>query len=49
MELVTPELNLPTYQVLNIFGKFEAFGKVILGLNLREAEQVDQLLGFEPV
>jgi hypothetical protein len=36
-------------EVLNIFGKFEAFGKVILGLNLREAEQVDQLLGFEPV
>lgn len=36
-------------EVLDIFGKFEAFGKVILGLNLREAEQVDELLGFEPV
>ena len=36
-------------EVLNIFGKFEAFGKVILGLNLREAEQVDALLGFEPI
>jgi len=36
-------------KVLGIFGKFEAFGKVILGLNLREAEQVDALLGFEPM
>ena len=36
-------------EVLDIFGKFEAFGKVILGLNLREAEQVDALLGFEPI
>ena len=36
-------------EVLDIFGKFEAFGKVILGLNLREAEQVEELLGFEPI
>lgn len=36
-------------EVLDIFGKFEAFGKVILGLNLREAEQVDELLGFDPI
>jgi hypothetical protein len=36
-------------EVLQIFGKFEAFGKVILGLNLREAEQVEKLLGFEPI
>lgn len=36
-------------EVLDIFGKFEAFGKVILGLNLREAEQVDRLLGFDPI
>jgi sugar/nucleoside kinase (ribokinase family) len=36
-------------EVLTIFSKFEAFGKVILGLNLREAEQVEKLLGFEPL
>jgi sugar/nucleoside kinase (ribokinase family) len=36
-------------EVLDIFSKFEAFGKVILGLNLREAEQVDALLGFAPI
>ncbi len=34
-------------EVLGIFGQFEQFGKVILGLNHREAEQVDALLGFE--
>lgn len=34
-------------EVLDLFGKFEQFGKVILGLNLREAEQVEKLLGFE--
>jgi len=36
-------------EVLDIFGKFEAYGKVILGLNLREAEQVDELLGFDAI
>ena len=36
-------------EVLGVFSKFEAFGKVILGLNLREAEQVDALLGFAPI
>ncbi|MDB4345774.1 carbohydrate kinase family protein [bacterium] len=36
-------------EVLNLFEKFEAFGKVILGLNLREAEQVEALLGFDPI
>jgi sugar/nucleoside kinase (ribokinase family) len=36
-------------EVLDLFGQFEAFGKVILGLNLREAEQVDELLGFDPI
>lgn len=36
-------------EVLYVFSKFEAFGKVILGLNLREAEQVDALLGFAPI
>ncbi|HAV13144.1 MAG TPA: sugar kinase [Opitutae bacterium] len=36
-------------EVLGLFGKFEQFGKVILGLNLREAEQVDKLLGFSPL
>lgn len=41
----TEDLN----KVLSIFSKFEAFGKVILGLNLREAEQVDALLGFDPL
>jgi len=36
-------------EVLELFGQFEAFGKVVLGLNLREAEQVDALLGFDPL
>jgi sugar/nucleoside kinase (ribokinase family) len=36
-------------EVLDVFAKFEKFGKVILGLNLREAEQVDALLGFSPI
>ncbi|MGC6423553.1 MAG: PfkB family carbohydrate kinase [Lentimonas sp.] len=36
-------------EVLELFRKFEAFGKVILGLNLREAEQIDKLLGFSPL
>lgn len=36
-------------EVLEVFLKFEAFGKVILGLNLREAEQVDALLGFDSI
>lgn len=36
-------------EVLELFGQFEKFGKVILGLNLREAEQVDKLLGFSPL
>lgn len=36
-------------EVLYLFKDFEAFGKVILGLNYREAEQVDRLLGNEPL
>ena len=36
-------------EVLGVFSEFEAFGTVILGLNLREAEQVDALLGFDPL
>jgi sugar/nucleoside kinase (ribokinase family) len=36
-------------RVLKIFSRFEQFGKVVLGLNYREAEQVDELLGFEPL
>ena len=36
-------------RVLKIFSRFEDFGKVVLGLNYREAEQVDALLGFEPL
>ncbi|CAI8352167.1 MAG: Uncharacterised protein [Opitutia bacterium UBA7350] len=36
-------------RVLKIFGRFEEFGKVILGLNHREAEQIDALLDFEPL
>ena len=36
-------------EVLNLFKEFEKFGKVILGLNLREAEQVEALLGFDPI
>lgn len=34
-------------RVLQIIGKFEQFGKVILGLNYREAEQIDALLEFD--
>jgi hypothetical protein len=34
-------------EVLSIFTKFSAFGEVMLGLNLREAEKIDSLLGFE--
>lgn len=34
--------------VLNLLQSFEPFGQVILGLNYREAEQVDKLLGFDP-
>ncbi|MGB0743059.1 MAG: PfkB family carbohydrate kinase [Opitutales bacterium] len=36
-------------EVLQLFKEFEAYGKVILGLNYREAEQVDKLLGNEPL
>lgn len=36
-------------RVLKIFSRFEDFGKVVLGLNYREAEQVDALLGFDPL
>jgi len=36
-------------EVLHLFKQFEAFGKVILGLNYREAEQVDALLGHQPM
>ncbi|NBB79854.1 MAG: carbohydrate kinase family protein [Verrucomicrobia bacterium] len=36
-------------EVLSIFTKFSAFGEVILGLNLREAEKIDSLLGFDPL
>ncbi len=34
-------------EVLELFKSFEPFGKVILGLNYREAEQVEKLLGQE--
>ncbi|HKK17106.1 MAG TPA: carbohydrate kinase family protein [Opitutales bacterium] len=36
-------------EVLHLFKEFEDFGKVILGLNYREAEQVDGLLGHDPM
>lgn len=36
-------------EVTSLLKDFEQFGKVILGLNLREAEQVDTLLGNEPL
>lgn len=36
-------------EVLELLRSFEVFGKVILGLNYREAEQVDKLLGFTPL
>jgi len=36
-------------EALRLFGEFEKYGKVILGLNYREAEQVDKLLDFEPL
>ncbi|TVP77088.1 MAG: carbohydrate kinase family protein [Puniceicoccaceae bacterium] len=50
-DLADPEKrsNADILEVLGIFSEFEAFGKVTLGLNLREAEKVDALLGFEPL
>jgi sugar/nucleoside kinase (ribokinase family) len=36
-------------EALDIFSKFSQFGEVILGLNLREAEKIDSLLGFDPL
>lgn len=36
-------------EVLYLFKEFQAFGTVTLGLNLREAEQVSALLGFEAI
>ncbi|MEC7235756.1 MAG: PfkB family carbohydrate kinase [Verrucomicrobiota bacterium] len=50
-DLADPEKRSETdlLEVLTVFSKFEQFGKVILGLNLREAEQVDALLGFPPL
>lgn len=36
-------------EALALFSRFEEFGRVTLGLNLREAEQVDTLLGFSPL
>jgi len=50
-DLADPEKRSKTdlLEVLSVFSKFEQFGKVILGLNLREAEQVDALLGFAPL
>lgn len=36
-------------EIIELLKDFEPFGKVILGLNLREAEQVDALLGNEPL
>jgi hypothetical protein len=35
--------------VLSVFTRFEAFGRVTLGLNLKEAQQVFAVLGFAPV
>lgn len=50
-DLADPEKRSESdlHEVLALFKEFEAFGKVILGLNLREAEQVDALLGFDPI
>jgi sugar/nucleoside kinase (ribokinase family) len=50
-DLADPEKrsNEDLLEVMGLFAKFEQFGKVILGLNLREAEQVDKLLGFSPL
>lgn len=36
-------------EVLNIISQFSEFGEVMLGLNLREAEMIDRLLGFDPL
>ena len=36
-------------EVLHLLKEFEAFGKVVLGLNYREGEQVDELLGNQPL
>jgi hypothetical protein len=35
-------------EVLSIFSRFEQFGRVTLGLNLKEAQQVYAALGFSP-
>lgn len=35
--------------VLKTISRFQSYGAVTLGLNLKEAEQVDQLLGFSPL
>ncbi|MFP4070250.1 MAG: PfkB family carbohydrate kinase [Opitutales bacterium] len=50
-DLADPEKrsNADLREALRLFGRFEPFGKVILGLNYREAEQVDRLLDFEPL
>lgn len=50
-DLADPEKrsNEDLLEVLDIFGQYEQFGNVVLGLNLREAEQVDALLGFAPL
>jgi sugar/nucleoside kinase (ribokinase family) len=34
--------------VLNAIGRFQTFGRVTLGLNLKEAQQVFAVLGFGP-
>ncbi len=50
-DLADPEKrsNEDLRAVLALFKDFEPFGKVILGLNYREAEQVDKLLGNTPL
>lgn len=50
-DLADPEKRSDTdiLEVLDVFSKFSEFGEVILGLNLREAEKVDSLLGFAPM
>lgn len=49
-DLADPEKRSPgdLHTVLQTLGRFRGHGQVTLGLNLKEAQQVDRLLGFVP-
>jgi sugar/nucleoside kinase (ribokinase family) len=50
-DLADPEKRTPDdlRAVLTVFSRYEAFGRVTLGLNLKEAQQVHAVLGFATV